>query len=147
MVLFIAGIILHLFLNWTPFINYLKNKERDFSIFTKEFFLAFGFALIFIFGTLYQIPPFKTFVDLEDSIKASWEQTPTKAPFIHAELLTLKEFTAKMNLDLDRAISLLKEKGYVGVSVEKQQMKQIADELGVTPADLLKILSQSSKVL
>ncbi|MDX1809758.1 MAG: DUF4405 domain-containing protein [Sulfurospirillaceae bacterium] len=145
MVLFIVGMLLHLYLNWSPLMSYLKNKERIFSLFTKEFVLALGLALVFIFGTLYQIPPFKTFVNFEDTIKAGWEKKQNEPPIAHAELLTLKEFTAKTDLDLDKSISLLKKQGFVGVGAEKT-LASLAEENKVSPTHIYQIISNTQNV-
>jgi len=71
MVLFLISIVLHIYLNWKLLMVYLKNKKSEFSLLTKEFVLALDVTLVFLFGTLYEIPPFKTFLNFEESIKES----------------------------------------------------------------------------
>ncbi len=139
MVLFLVGMVLHLYLNWKPLMQYLKNKKREFSLFTKEFFLAFGFTLIFILGTLYEITPFKTFLDFQDDIKASWEEDGGVPPYGHAELSSLKSICKRTDIDLNKAVSTLNSKGFVGVSANKK-IGQIAVENGLAPSDVYNII-------
>jgi len=37
MVLFLLGMFFHIYLNWGSLLNYLKNRAKAFSLFTKEF--------------------------------------------------------------------------------------------------------------
>jgi hypothetical protein len=115
MVLFLVGMALHLYLNWKPLIAYLKNKKREFSLFTKEFILAFGFTLVFLLGTLYEVAPFKTFLDFESDIKSSWEKNGGVPPYGHAELSSLKSLCKKSDIDLEKALASLNEKGFKNI--------------------------------
>lgn len=139
MVLFLIGMILHIYLNWTPLMCYLKNKSRKFTLLTKEFILAFSFTLLFILGTLYQVPPFKTFLDFEDSVKESWITDKTIPPYGHAELSSLKALCKKSYIDLDKAIITLEKNGIVGVKANKK-VGLIAQENGVAPSDIYNII-------
>ncbi|WP_024954745.1 DUF4405 domain-containing protein [Sulfurospirillum arcachonense] len=132
MVLFLVGMVLHLYLNWKPLISYLKNKNQEFTLLTKEFLLSLIFTLAFLFGTLYEIPPFKTFLDFEDSIKTSWEEDGGIPPYGHAELSSLKSLCKKTDIDLNKAIATLKNKGFIGVSANKKLL-DIAEENGYAP--------------
>ncbi len=135
MVLFTIGMILHIYLNWKPLMSYLKNKARQFSILTKEFGLAFGFNLLFLFGTLYYWAPFDQFLDFEESVKVSWEKNVSKAPYGHAELSTLEEFSKKMGLDINTVLSDLKAANLKGIESGKT-IDKIAKENGKTPAQI-----------
>lgn len=143
MVLFLVGIFLHIYLNWKPLITYLKNKQREFSILTKEFILALGFTLIFIFGTLYEIPPFKTFLDFEEGIKQSWVQDVYEPPYGHAELSTLQSLTKRSFIDLDKAIKILEEKGFTGVE-PNVQLEKLALLNNTTPAQIYSLINTES---
>jgi len=140
MVLFLVGMILHLYLNWGPLISYLKNKKREFSLFTKEFILAFIFTIVFILGTLYQVTPFKTFLDFEASVKESWITDKTIPPYGHAELSSLKALCKKSYIDLDKAIKTLKENGIVGVKAKKK-VALIAQENNLAPYEIYNMIN------
>jgi len=139
MVLFLIGIILHIYLNWNPIMVYLKNKNREFSLLTKEFILAFSFTLIFILGTLYEVAPFKTFLDFESSVKESWVTDKTIPPYGHAELSSLKSLCKKSYIDLEKAIETLNKNGIVGVNANKK-VAVIAQENGLAPSDIYNMI-------
>lgn len=139
MVLFLLGMILHIYLNWTPLMCYLKNKSKKFTLLTKEFILAFSFTLIFILGTLYEVAPFKTFLDFEDSIKQSWVTEKTTPPYGHAELSSLKALCKKTYIDLNKAIITLEKHGIVGVKANKR-VGVLAKENGLAPSDIYNII-------
>lgn len=132
MVLFLVGMALHLYLNYKPLIVYLKNKRREFSLLTKEFILAFGFTLVFLLGTLYEVAPFKTFLDFETDIKASWEEDGGVPPYGHAELSSLKSLCKKSDIDLEKAIATLQEKGFKNIDADARLI-DIANANGVAP--------------
>lgn len=78
MVLFLVGMIFHLYLNWSLLLCYFKNRTRRFSLLTKEFILALAINVIFIIGTLYYWTPFEQFLDFQDDVKAGWEKKVAK---------------------------------------------------------------------
>ncbi len=86
MVLFVVMTILHVFYNWKPITSYMKIKAKEMIVFTKDMIVALVLTLIFIFGTIFAVPPFTTFLDFGDGIKHSWEKEYGTAPYSHAEL-------------------------------------------------------------
>lgn len=140
MVLFLVGIIFHIYLNWSSLLNYLKNKARTFSLLTKEFLLAFGINLLFVVGTLYYWTPFDQFLDFQDDLKAMWEKKVDKAPYNHAELSTLEEFAQKMGRDVSVMIAELNAKKLRGIESTKT-INQIAKENGKSPAQIFDIIN------
>ncbi|MBN1839869.1 MAG: DUF4405 domain-containing protein [Campylobacterales bacterium] len=79
MVLFLIGMLFHIYLNWNALFNYLKNKSREVSLLNKEFLLALGINLLFVIGTLLYWVPFETFFDFQDQLKSSWEKPQTSS--------------------------------------------------------------------
>ena len=139
MVLFLVGMIFHIYLNWSPLLCYLKNRAREFSLLTKEFILAFFINVLFIVGTLYYWPPFEQFLDFQDDVKASWEKKVDKAPYGHAELSTIEEFAQRTGKDATMIVEQLKAKNLSGVSLDKT-IDKVAKENGKSPADLFEML-------
>ncbi|MDD2383154.1 MAG: DUF4405 domain-containing protein [Sulfurospirillaceae bacterium] len=144
MVLFLIGMMFHLYLNWSPLICYLKNKARTFSLLTKEFLFAFGINLLFIVGTLYYWTPFDQFLDFQDDVKASWEQKANKAPYGHAELSNIKDFSEKTGANTADIVAQLTAKKLKGVDLEKS-IAQIARENGRSPAQLFEMIDITKK--
>ncbi|MBP6497401.1 MAG: DUF4405 domain-containing protein [Campylobacteraceae bacterium] len=139
MVLFLMGMIFHIYLNWSPLMCYLKNRAREFSLLTKEFIFALAINVIFVVGTLYYWAPFEQFLDFQDDIKAGWEKKVVKAPYGHAELSTIEEFAQKTGKDATVIIEQLKAKHLNGVSLDKT-IEKVAKENGKSPADLFEML-------
>lgn len=135
MVLFLLGMFFHIYLNWGSLLNYLKNRAKSFSLFTKEFLFAFGLNLLFIVGTLYYWAPFEQFLDFQEEIKASWEAKVDQAPYGHAELSTLEEFAQKTGRNVSVIVSQLNASNLKGVNLTKT-IAQIAQENGKSPAQI-----------
>jgi hypothetical protein len=74
MVLFLVGMLFHIYLNWNALFSYLKNKSREFSLLNKEFLLALALNLLFLIGTLFYWVPFERLFDFQDRLKSSWEK-------------------------------------------------------------------------
>lgn len=134
LLLLLAGF-LHLFYNWKPMISYMKNKARELKIFTKNFNIALILSLVVSVGTLLDIPPMSTIINLSESIKDAAAQKYGEPPYGHAELTSLNLFTKKTNLDLLAAKKLLDDAGI-----------QVLDDK-VTLGDLAKINNTSPKGL
>ncbi len=138
MVLFITASLLHLYYNWKPMTSYMKNQARQLIVFTKEMTAASVITVLFAAGTLYEIPPFSTFVAFGDAIKESWEKDYGAPPYSHAELSSLKTFLKKMGYDAQKAQSVLKE---AGLRFEPgQSLSGIAGENGTSPQGIYELL-------
>lgn len=139
MVLFLLGMILHLYLNWKPLVMYLKNKQKEFTLLTKEFIFAFGFTLIFFIGTLAEVVPFSSFLSFNDDVKQSWVTDENTPPYGHAELSSLKSLTKKTFIDLDKAIQTLKENDFKGVE-PTVQLEKLAILNNTTPSAIYALI-------
>jgi len=143
MVLFLVGIFLHIYLNWNSLLHYLQNKAHSFSLCTKEFLFAFSLNLLFLLGTLYYWVPFDKFLNFEDDIKRSWEQSSlTQAPYGHAELSTLKEFAMRTSTEVKTLMQKLVSNNIQGVS-EDQSIAEIAKINHYSPAQMFDIINNN----
>ncbi|MCP4219031.1 MAG: DUF4405 domain-containing protein, partial [bacterium] len=68
-ILFLLAVFLHIYYNWKPIKNYLKNRSKKMIVFTKEFTLSLVLLLVFALGTYYGLPPFGWLDDGNESIK------------------------------------------------------------------------------
>ncbi|MFC1524375.1 DUF4405 domain-containing protein, partial [Thermodesulfobacteriota bacterium] len=141
-ILFLLAIFLHIYYNWKPIVAYLKNRTRQFRLFTKEFNLAMILCLVFSFGTFYEFPPFSTIIDIGNSIKDHAAQTYGEPPYGHAELSTLKVFVKKVEFDLEESITKLNDAG-IKVDSPDQTLKEIAAYNNVTPQKVHQIMKPS----
>ena len=110
--LFLLSLLLHIYYNWKPLLSYLKDKSKRFKVFTPEFIVASVVTVAFILGTYFLVPPFSWVMALNDRIKDAGAEKYGEPPYGHAELSSLKTFSKKMNLDLEKSLILLKQAGY-----------------------------------
>lgn len=140
MVLFITATILHIFYNLKPMISYMKNSAKEFVLFTKEMIVSTILFFVFLFGTVYEVVPFSTFLDFGEGVKNSWEKEYGTAPYSHAELSSLKSFSKKLNFDLEASKKILTSNNIK--FEDEKSLSQIARENNVSPKfiyDLLKV--------
>ena len=91
-------------------------------------------VLLFV-GTLWEIPPFSSIMDLGEYFKGSWAENKAETPLAHGELLSLEEFAKKTNVPVDSILDALKSKGYV-VKNAQQSLGDIAKENNTSPEKL-----------
>jgi len=138
-VLFLVAGFLHIYYNWKPIVAYMKNKAREIKIFTGAFNVALALTLIFVVGTIYNVPPMSTIINISASFKAAGSEKYGEPPYGHAELSSLKMFTKKESLDLEQSLVLL-EKAGLQVSGEKDTLKEIATKNNMTPQQVYDII-------
>ncbi|WP_024788259.1 DUF4405 domain-containing protein [Lebetimonas sp. JH369] len=120
----------HIVVNWRALKKYLfLQKESVFALLI--------IALVSI-GTIKNIQPFKSVSDLEEYIKNSWEVSKSEIPIAHGELLSLKDFCDKLNIPLNQATDILKEKG-IKFNVN-ETLKEIANKNNLTPVKIYEII-------
>ncbi|WP_404317289.1 DUF4405 domain-containing protein [Malaciobacter canalis] len=148
--------ILHIYYNWKPIVNYLKDSTKKISFTKKEFLIAFILNAFFVIGTLTHIQPFKGFLDLGETFKSSWgenviktssnnntkvEVIAIKPPPQRLGRKTLQELSDMGNIDLEYAFKALKSKGIDNVN-SNIKIKDIANELNIEKTDVYKLLTE-----
>lgn len=139
---FVLVAAIHLYFNWKIFVNYLKTRVSRYFKLKRELIWAIGISVVIYIGTLWNLPPFSSIMQLGENIKGSWEEETISVPIPHAERMSIKELAEKVGFDYMQAIETLKEKGYDvdGESV----IINIAKKYNVTPAEIYKIISARS---
>lgn len=131
--LIIAGI--HIYYNWKMFTYFIWSKIRKALNLKWELVAAAVLSLVIFLGTIWDIPPFSTTMNLGERFKESWEESEAEVPIAHAELMSLQEFTEKIKVPLDQAIDALNSKGYT-VKDAQQTLGEIAKEHNTSPDKL-----------
>ena len=139
MVLLIVTAVWHIYYNWSPLVSYLKNSAKKLTPLKAEFLAALALNVLFVVGTIYNVPPFKTLIDFNDAIKSYWERTEGSPPYGHAEASTLKAFSGYIGQDPDEAMARLQAKGLT-VSSVGETLEAIAKNNGTTPQGIYEIL-------
>ena len=117
-VLFVVIAALHLVLNWSVFVRYLKSKAVAGLNMKKELALASVIAAVCLAGPIYEFPPFSSLMALNEDIKDYWEQDTGAGqqaalpPVPHAEEFTLSELAQQIGLSDAQVVSALSDQGY-----------------------------------
>ncbi|WP_419777907.1 DUF4405 domain-containing protein [Malaciobacter marinus] len=148
--------ILHIYYNWKPIVNYLKDSTKKISFTKKEFLIAFILNAFFVIGTLTHIQPFKGFLDLGETFKSSWSENITKTssnnntnvkviaikpPPQRLGRKTLQELSDMGNINLEYALKALKSKGINNIN-SNIKIKDIANELNIEKNDVYKLITE-----
>ena len=146
-VLFLVAMGFHIYLNWKPFLNYIKGKAAQIKGRKRELWITLAALLVVVIAGIKPFPPLSWLVDFNGYLKGIWVTTPAhEPPFGHAEELTLRVFFKKVGLPADRALALLKEKGFKGVSPQATVI-DIARLNQTSPAALYALLKPLEKPL
>jgi len=130
--LFLLSIFLHIYYNWKALLNYLKNRAKNLKILTREFNAALVLLCLFGVGTYLEVAPFAWVLQLNAHFKDQAAARYGEPPYGHAELSTLKAFTAKTNINLTDGMARLKQAQIV-VDNENQTLKDIARTNKMSP--------------
>lgn len=137
--LFLFAGIVHIYLNWKPIMNYMKNKAKQFRLFSGASTVGFVLTLIFVVGTYYHVPPIITIVDFSEQIKEGAASKYGDPPYGQAQSSSLQGFASRMGLDLQKSIDLLGAAG-IQVTDEKEMIQDIAKRSGNTPQQVYDII-------
>jgi len=137
--LFLFAGIVHIYLNWKPIMNYMKNKAKQFRLFSGASTVGFVLTLIFVVGTYYHVPPIITIVDFSEQIKEGAASKYGDPPYGQAQSSSLQGFASRMGLDLQKSIELLGAAG-IQVTDEKEMIQDIAKRSGNTPQQVYDII-------
>ena len=140
-VLFTIAAVYHLVLNWRVFISYLREKAGQALRPKAELVISLAVGLLLVAGTIYNVPPFGSIVDLSGNLKAMWVKSPSQEPpYGHAELSKLRVLAKKTGIDPEAAIVALKERG-IEVSGGDEVFEDIARHNGMSPMELFGLIS------
>jgi hypothetical protein len=131
-VMFVLGGFVHIYLNWKPILNYMRNRAREFRMFTAEFNVALVITVLFGLGTYFALPPFQWILDLSESIKESASREYGEPPYGHAELTGLSLLARRVDLDPEECLARLRAAG-IQVKSPNQPVIEVAHANGLTP--------------
>ena len=138
-VVFLVAVGLHLWLNWTPIMSYLKDKARNFTFFTPECTVALAVCAVSVAGTLAMAPPFSWITGFGAQLKDQAAVQYGEPPYGHAELSTLASFAQKTGMDLEAALAALERAGYEIPSPDAV-LGEVAKVNGLSPQQLYKAM-------
>lgn len=134
---------LHIYNNWKPLLNYMKDTSKKISFTKKEFLIAFGINIFFVLSTLYMIQPVRSILDLEAAIKDYWSKEYGEPPYGHAEESKLSVICRKQGIDFEKAKSNLEAKN---LSFQTDDtVLSVARKNSMTPSEVYKIMYPDSE--
>ena len=143
-IIFVAASVIHLYLNWKPFVSYFKSKATKAFALRGEWAAALVVCAVIFAGSLSDIRPFSSLLAWNESIKHSWESPQQRAPIPHAELMSLGELAKQVpDVDLETMLGNLKAAGIKAESGDIV-LGELAEAYNMTPVRLYNIaLGQS----
>ncbi len=130
----------HTWLNWRALVSYFQDKVSKALALKAELAVAAVITLFCTIGGIYKTPPLSYILDLNEYVKDSWVKTEEDEPVIsHAELLPLKSFLQKVDIELEPALAELKKQG-IAVSGPDQKLLDISRNNGTSPAKIYRLL-------
>ena len=130
----------HAYFNWKPLKGYVVDKVRKGINRSWELAIALCITIFLVAGAIWELPPLNHFLKFNESVKDSWIISEEfEPPFGHAELLSLKGFARKMDIDLNSAFKSLRSAGINVVSAE-DSLEKIAKENNTSPMKLFRII-------
>ena len=147
--LFALAGVWHTWLNWRSLVSYFHDKVQKTVALKGELAAAAVITIFCTVGGIYKTPPLSYVLELNDFIKDSWVRTSEDEPVIsHAELLPLKNFLKRVDIELEPALAELNKQG-IKVSGPDEKLLAIARNNNTSPAaiyKLLKKLEQKAKI-
>lgn len=138
-IIFVVASVVHLYLNWKPFVSYFKSKATKAFALRSEWAAALVVCALVFIGTLRDIRPFSSLLAWNENIKHSWESPQQRAPIPHAELMSLTELAKQVQgVNLETMLVNLKAEG---IEVESPDivLGKLAEAYNMTPVRLYNI--------
>ncbi len=137
--LFITAAGFHVYFNWQVLIRYLVLKRK--LHLARELAGAVVVVAVVFTGTILDVPPFSSIVVLNDGIKAYWESRSSQAPYPHAEISTLTDFSERTGISLTVLQKRLAAAGITVSDPASQTFEALAHAHGLSPTDLFAKIS------
>ena len=135
----------HLYYNWKHLIGYLSSKITTGLRYKRELLISSLIFLWVIASGIWSLPPLIYVADLGEVIKRSWVTSPElEPPFGHAELVSLKTFSKKQGIPLDRAMAELRKAGFK-VNNPGNTLDNIAESKGTSGMGVYAVIQKLEK--
>lgn len=129
----------HIYYNWRPMTSYMKNKARDFKLFTPNFNVAFLVFAAVAGLTIMGWPPAVWIQDLRTSLEDRSAEVLGEPPYGHAEESSLRVFLRNVGMDPEVAKTNLKAAG-IAIPDPEIPILDLANENGMTPRELYEVI-------
>ncbi len=130
----------HTWFNWRALVSYFKDKAGKTLALKTELVVAGVITILCTIGGIYKTPPLSYIIDFNEYLKGTWIKSPEDEPVIsHAELMPLKQFLKKVDIELQPALAELSKQGFK-IDSPDQKLLDISRNNGKSPAQIYKLL-------
>lgn len=141
-VLFIVAGGFHIALNWKPLMNYFRDRVRRGVKLRKELVVSSVLAVWIVVGAIRPFPPLSYLLDFNEWLKSTWvTEDDYEPPFGHAELMSLRVFCKKMDIDPVRAAQELRARG-IRFESDKETLDEIGSANDIPPMNLYLLIKK-----
>ncbi len=141
--LFLFAGCLHIYLNWKPIMNYMRNKAKQFRLFSAASTVGLLLTAVFVIATYYHVPPIITIIDFSEQIKEGAATKYGDPPYGQAQSSSLKGFTSRLGLDEVKSKELLQSAG-IEIADDKEMIQDIAARNNKTPQEIYDIIKPAT---
>jgi len=129
----------HLLLNWRPLWSYVHSRARRGLNLWGELLAAVVLVVGLTTAAIVGLPPARPLVEGSEGMKDSWARALPRAPFPHAELLTVEELHQRGGPATKDLVQALQDAG-LRVVKESDSLLQLAEANRSTPAAIFDLL-------
>lgn len=141
-ILFIVAGAFHIFFNWRPLINYFRDRLKKGVRLRRELLISVVISLWLVVSSIWLLPPLSYLLDFNEWLKTTWiVQDDYEPPFGHAELLSLRTFAKKMDIDLEKATRELRANGMVFES-DEETLEEIGRNNDTAPMNIYLLIKK-----
>lgn len=146
--LFTGFAVSHIFsMNWKILFSYFTRKTREGLRRKRELISASLVMLLFVVGTLFNVPPFSSVMQLGSWSSDTWGKNIDYPPVAHAEQMTLEEI-ALVLLDIrpEEYLERIQQAGYEVEDVQ-QKLSEVSALNDVAPYVFFRSTTRGLRVL
>jgi hypothetical protein len=145
-ILFIVAGAFHIVFNWKVLMNYFKDRVRRGVKLRRELAVASFLSVWIVVSSIWPFPPLSYLLDFNEWIKETWvTEDDYEPPFGHAELMSLRVFCKKMDIDPNAAAEELRDNG-IQFNSSEETLEEIGKANDISPMNLYLLIKKFEPV-
>lgn len=141
-ILFVVAGAFHIYFNWKTLMFYFRDKITQGVRLRRELLMAGLVAVWITVSSIFYLPPLSYLLDLNNYVKSAWiTEDQYEPPFGHAELLSLKVFSKKMDINLEAAVTELRGRDIEFENAD-ESLESIARRNAVSPMEIYMLIKK-----
>ncbi len=127
----------HIYLNWHPIMNYLKQKPAS----SNPLIISGTVSIVLLILSIYNLPPINYLINFQEQIKESWDKTAPSPPVPHTELMSIREICLRLGVKPRDIVEDLRKRG-LEVPSGRITLKELAKLNKMRPVDIYLIIQE-----